>query len=91
MGKAVEDAIPRFELLASSPELQRDRRILRTYWQHPDFTLEEMDAAREAHEKRVPRKTWAITAARSFVGTAMQLNPKTVRQYHYRYLKNLQR
>ncbi len=90
-GKAVEDAIPRFELLLSSPELQRDCRILGSYWQHPDFTLEEMDAAREAHSKRTPRKTWAIRAARSFVGTAMQLNAVTVRQYHYRYLKSLQR
>ena len=86
IGALVDDAIPRFERLFSTPEIKQNPRLLRDNWRHPDFTWDEIRAAREAYMGRAAQAKWPTLAARWFVALSEKYDIATVRKYHNRYL-----
>jgi hypothetical protein len=83
---AVNDVIPRFERLFSTPEIKQNPKLLLGDWRHPDFTSEEIKAAREAYMGRTAKAKWPTLAARWFVALNMAYDIETVRRYHNRHL-----
>ncbi len=85
IARAVDDAIPRFQLLFSTPEIERNPKLLLSNWQHPDFTCDEILAARHAYMGRKAKEDRPVLAARWFVADAKQYPIETVRRYHNRH------
>jgi hypothetical protein len=81
---AVNDAIPRFERLFSTPGIKQNPKLLLGDWRHPDFNWDEIRAAREAYMGRAARRQWPTLAARWFVALTMNYDIATVRRYHNR-------
>jgi len=85
---AVNDAIPRFQLLFSRSEIDQNPKLLLSNWQHPDFTWDEMMAARNAYLGRKAKKYWPVLAARWFVALTRKYEIETVRRYHNRHMNS---
>ena len=86
IGILVNDAIPQFERLFSTAEIKHNPRLLLDNWRHPDFTWDEIRAAREAYMGRSAKAKWPTLAARWFVALSENYDIATVRKYHNRYL-----
>jgi hypothetical protein len=71
------------------PEIKQNPKLLLADWRHPDFTWDEIRAAREAYMGRAAKAKWPTLAARWFVTLTTDYDIATVRNYHNRYLRAL--
>lgn len=73
--------VPSFENLFALPDIKRNRRVLLDTWKHPDFSPEQINAARKAVLARATSAKLALTAARHFVSDDTRYSFDTVRRY----------
>jgi hypothetical protein len=78
---AVNAAVPRMGVLFSLPDIKVKPRLLIGNYSHPDFSSDEIAAAREAVISRKPAKQWPMVAARWLVALTLKYDIGTVRRY----------